>query len=400
MAQNEHLDNTAESQAVTENTGTTTNNSQQRRLDWQNPTVLLALVIYGVVSTVFLSLPICAAPEANLAPPTVGVLIFFITLAPAFLNVLIFAAYRVSYQKKAGMQSTAQKVLAWRRYAFYLAILMSCITALSSSLLAEDIKRSAGEFAFGAFTLPLYVGSARLEMPSMVLWAAYAGSLITTISITLRRFITQNLVPHFYLASTFRLLKGLLAAFLLWLAVQAFPEALTIKDSPHLVLLISFAAGAAAEEFFGFVFQRICKALGMNDGSSLSLEAIQGIEPTLAAYLQDEGIDSIQMIATTDTKALADSIHMNRSTIEDWQKQARLLRSLASPELATRFHLLGIHDLQDLAMALGDGDDKMDVDQFAEVLAGVSTKKAPSNSKFYVVLLRVLNKQASLDEKT
>ncbi|HEY4689792.1 MAG TPA: helix-hairpin-helix domain-containing protein [Anaerolineae bacterium] len=375
---------------------------QRARQDWFNLNTILAAAIYAIVAWGSLQILLEGTRRRHLE--NAFFLTWLVTLLPALIIVVAFGAYRGSYRGKAEGLRTDRRILAWRRYALHIAVLMSITTMFLAGFLYEDLVNSTeireGQFAFGTFSFPIYVGQARIEIPSAVFWAAYIGYLITLLGVTLRRIVTNNLVPHFYLASSFRLIKSLVAAVLLVVAVTGMPQLLTegfvtsastaaekaVALDPYFTLLIAFVAGATADDVIGWIVYRVRRALGRGVTEPLPLSLVQGIDPTLEAYLREEGVDSIQMLATASLDDLVSIAGLPRPTLADWQLQAEFLRTFDSAALAAKFLRLGINELADFQ---GVADDKL-----TKALAAANEKDDLKNADVHAVLLQVLRGEA------
>lgn len=377
---------------------------KQYRQDWLNLNTTLAVIIYAISAWGSITIIRLGTEKVNLGNEFTVILVWLVTLFPALLIIFVFGAYRGAYKGQMEIERSGVKILAWRRYALPMTILMSITTFFLAAFLYEDLANSEGlidrgQFAFGTFEFPIYYGDTRIEIPSTIFWFAFLGYLITLTGVMLRRIVTNNLVPHFYLASSFRLIKSLLAAVLIVMALNGVPEIfpssqifqgyeskINLTLNPYYNILIAFVAGATADDIVGWIIYKVRKSIGRGEGESLSLSTIQGIDPTLEAYLHEEGIDSIQILATTPRKKIVAATNIADETIEDWQVQAEFLRNLESPEIATKFHRLGINELSDL--------DDLDVVKLSKALTSAGNKNYLENEEVFEVLINVLKNES------
>ena len=368
--------------------------------DWLNLNTGIAISIYACVALISIEILTLGTKAAKISSEFSGLLVVLATLFPALIIVVVFGAYRGAYKGNLNSKGTVNKILAWRRYALPMTILMCITTIFIACFLYLDLKDSvgvikSGEFAFGAFSFPIYFGTIRIEIPSTIFWFSFIGYLITLIGVMLRRIVTNNLVPHFYIASSFRLIKSLVAALLIILALNGVPQIFTqdtvagngssgfeLTLHPFYNILIAFVAGASADDILSWIIYRVRQSIGRGGGEPLSLSSVQGIDPTLEAYLRDEGIDSIQMLATTPRKLLAEMTNISDETIEDWQVQTEFLRNFESPDIVTRFHKLGINEFADLE---GVEDEKL-----SKALVEAGKQKEIDNTVVFEVLINVL----------
>lgn len=372
-------------------------NLPKTRDDWLNWNTFFSALLYGAVVFYCNSFLAVGYERAEITPVLRPVLGSLVMLLPGLLIVLAFGAYRAFYRGTSEDRRSERRIVTWRRYALPLAILMSLTTIFLSVFLYEDLVFSEDiyttGFALGAFEFPLFYENVKITVPSTIFWAGYIGYLMTLIGITLQRIRTSNLVPHFYIASSFGLLKSIAAAVLIFLFIDAFPGNIQTDDttrglSPAYVILIAFAAGATADDVIAWVISFFRSRLGRKVPEPLPLALVQGIDPTMEAFLHDEGIDSIQILATRDRHDIALKTGLDVNTVGDWQAQANFLRNIDSAQLAQRFHRLGINELQDMK----DLDDA----ELTKALAAVDDKKPDlSNETINSVLIKVLKKEAS-----
>ena len=228
-----------------------------------------------------------------------------------------------------------------------------------------------------------------MAIPSTIYWAGYVGYLITLMGVTLKRITTNNLVPYFYIASSFGLLKSLVAAVLIFLMIDALPglftaDGVSFKEgiNPSLAILIAFTAGATADDVIKWVIGTIRRIFGRNVADPLPLSLVQGIDPTMEAFLHDEGIDSIQALATMPINSITEKVGIPEETVKDWQSQANFLRNFTSSDLAEHFHRLGINELKDLK--------DLDDDEVAKALAALKESNDIGKEEVNKVLIKVL----------
>jgi hypothetical protein len=359
--------------------------------DWLNLNTFMAVAIYAFVAVGSMQVLKAGAGKAHISEVLFPLLMWMVTLLPGLIIVLAFGAYRSFYHGRIKARRNSRRIVTWQRYALPLTILMSLTTLFLTGFLYEDMVFSAHiystGFAFGTFAFPIYFGETEIDIPSAIFWFGYVGYLMTLIGVTLRRMITNNLVPHFYIASSFGLIKSLVAAAIIFLAANGLPDffaqgAAATQLNPRLAILIAFVAGATADDIINWLIARIRHLLGRNVSDPLPLSLVQGIDPTLEAYLHEEGIDSIQILATISLPILIQKTNLDENTLKDWQIQASFLRNFTSPALAERFHRLGINEHRDL--------ENLDETELAKALAAVNEKNDLGNEEVNTILLKVL----------
>lgn len=369
---------------------------KKQRDDWLNLNTFLSVAIYAVVAYGCNRFLAVGVEKASIGKELRPVLISLATFFPALIIVFSFGAYRGFYRGSSEGRRENRRIVTWRRYSLPLTILMSLTTIFLAGFLYEDLYFSpdyySRGFAFGVFVFELHYGETVIAIPSTIFWAGYIGYLMTLIGITLRRIITNNLVPHFYIASSFGLIKSLVAAVLIFMTVGAMPGLFQAEVmpsggiNPSLAILIAFTAGATADDVIAWLIGKIRRLFGRVVADPLPLSLVQGIDPTLEAYLHDEGIDSIQALATMPTSDIAQKVGLDVTTVSDWQSQANFLRNMSSSALGERFHRLGINELTDLK--------ELDAGELAKALAAVNEKDDLGNEDVNKVLIKVLKSEA------
>jgi hypothetical protein len=365
--------------------------------DWINSNTILSVLIYSAVAYSCINFLTVGFERAKIQAAFRPILSLLVTFLPGLVIVLAFAAYRSFYRGSSEGRRSDRRIVTWRRYSIPLMILMSITTIFLAAFLYEDLDYSTriytgGGFAFGVFVFPLHYGETKLSIPSTIFWAGYVGYLISLMGITLRRMTTNNLVPHFYIASSYGLLKSLVAAVLIFLMLDALPglfkaDGVSFTDgvNPSLAILIAFTAGATADDVIKWVIGKIRRIFGRNVPDPLPLALVQGIDPTMEAFLHDEGIDSIQALATVPIGHVAQKVGIPEETVRDWQSQAGFLRNFTSSELAEHFHRIGINEVKDLK--------DLDNSEITKALAALVESDDLGKEEVNKVLVKVLRSE-------
>ena len=384
------------------------------REDWLNLPTIVASLLYLIAVTLSLSMMIPIAIRHGISTEFIGVLISLVTVLPLALTVGVFAAYRSAYQRggsvdqpdTASLGEALKKALAWRRYALPLSFLNLLITFFVGFLLYEDIRYtpSEGGVLLGAFSVPLNFGDTLLSVPTSLFYWAYAGFFVYTLEATRRRYITKNLVPHFYVSSAFRWVYASIAVVLVYFAVQlgvdmfSFSETLSgIMKKPEFLTLLAFAVGMSPIQMLNPVATAVRSKFGIPGTESLPLSLIDGIDHTLEAFLQEENVDSFQALATENASLIAKRTKIPEDTIKDWQEQARLLNVLGDVETINRFRRLGFREITDLKVLLDEvdlsGKGKLSVEDLTKALSVKDNKEAKETPETWGVLIRILRQE-------
>lgn len=182
-------------------------------------------------------------------------------------------------------------------------------------------------------------------------WISMLGSIM-------RRYTIEHLVARTYLHGAMKILYAMIASALFFLAVLAWPETLGQAEidpvaKRHLLVLFAFFAGMFPSTIIQWIERKLRVQLNLGGVMQFQLTEIQGLDPDLATFLYEEGVWSINDLASRNPDELAESIHLDRDLIMDWQKQARLIKELGDKNLVERFRRLGINDWDDLAVLSG-----------------------------------------------
>jgi hypothetical protein len=142
---------------------------------------------------------------------------------------------------------------------------------------------------------------------------------------------------------------------LIFVAFHAWPVSLgqindKLIENWHILSLLAFFVGIFPNTIIQWVTIRVRKILKLSGSDSLPLLEVQGIDSALLHILNDEGIWSVVDLATRDSEALAVDIHMDSQTVENWQRQAKLLVELHDKETVEHFRKLGINDWSDFVI--------------------------------------------------
>lgn len=90
---------------------------------------------------------------------------------------------------------------------------------------------------------------------------------------------------------------------------------------------LSFAVAFFPQVFFTFLRKRVRKSLGGEDtATELEIQLIQGIDVWKEERLEEEGLESVQNMATADIFGLLPKVHYPLRTIVDWMDQAIFLQ--------------------------------------------------------------------------
>jgi hypothetical protein len=330
---------------------------------------------------------------------------------PLMVTLAVFIVYRNTYslrftgQKPTTISSENEwqivinKALEWQRFTLPLSFFNLFVTVIPIFLLWNDISAfdPSSERGFvGASYLPLF----DFDISTTVFYFAYLGFIINFLEMTRRRYVSRNLVPHFYMTSAFRFLYVIfiIPVFVVFFnsSISPFIGEDTGVDNPYLVVL-SFVIGMFPLQLLSPVIERVRQRLGLVNYDQLSITIIQGIDNTIESLLQEENIDSVQLLAMSDANEIYLRTAIPKKVIADWQKQARLYHILGNEELIRRFARIGINDFDDLEIFVIDAEGRnRDPDttkffeSFKKSMQVKEDKEAIDQEEFWEVLIQVL----------
>jgi hypothetical protein len=206
----------------------------------------------------------------------------------------------------------------------------------------------------------------------------FAGAYIFSLSNLLRRYCMRDLPPRAFHSVTLRIIFACGVA----LAIRYLWESILTGEGHYLPALFFFV-GMFPESGLHFIRKTFKSRLGDKEKSmEVQLSTIDGLSIFHQFRLQEEGIDTVQNLATSDPIDLAIKTRFTFQTIQDWIAQAKLC--LLFPNHIKKFKEIGIrtiHDFITLHQEKRLADIAKVVDIPAEVLiaaAAIQEKKEKS----------------------
>jgi len=347
----------------------------------RSPLYITVALLFYLVPVVLISLLfINGARENAFDNQFIGLTWIVLVFMPLMLTFGVFIVYRATYatqsplnaahtsahspdddprpeEEKQQWSKVINKAVDWHRFLMPLCLLNMFITLIGGFLLNADIS-STGDFWFGAYTLPLVfmnniqdvsiTAENTVGVPSSLFYLGLVGFMFQFLESTRRRYVSRNLVPRFYLISSFRILQVLIGVVAVYLFLQIF-----ITELPReLALLSAFLVGMFPLQILSPVLDSTRARLGMDVSKGLPLTLINGVDSTLESLLQEENIDSVQILATTSIDDMHKRTAIPKAALHNWQRQALLFNVLGTEELIHRFARIGINDFDDLAILI------------------------------------------------
>jgi len=394
---------------------------QTRDFNWYTTLVILLYVIPLIVVTVFYW-QAASTDIVNFLDPLLF-LIYWIGLValPPILTVGVFVLYRNTYNQRplapvglkpakatgpAGSTAAADealrpqpkvtdhqrqwervynKALDWRRF-----ILPLCFFNLFATV----------TMIFFA-SLELWYDGQPLPIPTAAFYFGFLGFTVYFLEMSRRRYISRNIVPHFYMSSSFRFLYVTIIVPVFYIFMQTF--GIIDLGGDNFALLASFIVGMFPLQLLTPVVERVRTRLGMNNPTELPVTLIRGVNNTIESILQEENIDSVQALAISDPYEIQMRTAVPLDVIMEWQRQAQLFHILGSEELIRRFARIGINDFEDLALLAdivdqqqtGDADTLTAtfIENFKTSMQSGDDEATISNPAYWDVLLQVVARE-------
>jgi hypothetical protein len=342
----------------------------------------------------------------------------FVLATPLFLTAGIFSAYRRFYLSE---YPDRQAHVSWNDYVLPMAIFILTVTIITTGIVfwdsrasayyAEKLSESQGRnvapsLIVGRSSVPIgltlkgswqVIGNERqyvieettIRVPTTIFWFAYIGALVSIVSSIMYRFVIKHLISRTYLNSTLRVLYAMVATLLLYIFVQAWPEFVGQTnvdplEKSHMVVLFAFLAGMFPWETIQRIAGRLRSMLGLGGRLQLPLTEIQGIDSTVAVFLNEEGVWSVADLAARSPVDVAQSTHLDPRVVGKWHNQARLYVQLGDLQVIRRLRRLGINEWDDLAFL---------EDVEIEVRPDELTRFVSEGRQLSTVLFKVLQKK-------
>jgi len=146
---------------------------------------------------------------------------------------------------------------------------------------------------------------------------AVLGSYVFNIGVVVRRSFMADVTKNVFWACINRV------AFSVGLSIALYP--MFSYDS---VPVLCFAIAFFPKLFITLIRKQTTKLLSVTETAiqELDLQLVQGIDVWKVERLEEEGIESIQNLATADVLSLAVKTHYPLRTIVDWMDQAILIQ--------------------------------------------------------------------------
>jgi hypothetical protein len=196
------------------------------------------------------------------------------------------------------------------------ALLVSVLYAIGFSLgilvLMKDFKASCSFWFCGSLNCISYE---HLRDPI----AALLGAYVFNLGVLVRRGFVADLTKTVYWGSVNRLIYSIgIAVAISWV----------LHSSMTASLFLSFSVAFVPRVFLTYIKKSARGQLSVSDTpvEELDIQLVQGIDVWKEERLEEEGIESVQNLATADALILAVRTHYPLRTILDWIDQAILIQ--------------------------------------------------------------------------
>jgi hypothetical protein len=154
---------------------------------------------------------------------------------------------------------------------------------------------------------------------------AYAalGAYIFNLGVMVRRAFLSDITEHVFWSANYRLLLSSGLALIL--------PTVSVWHPPYLLFAIAFTPRTlvtALKNLVRVTAEKFGNLRAHDTTDELSLSLIQGIDIWKEQRLEEEGIESVQNLATADVLTLAVKTHYSMRTLLDWVDQAILINRL------------------------------------------------------------------------
>ena len=175
--------------------------------------------------------------------------------------------------------------------------------------------------------------------------AALVGCYVFNTGVLIRRSFAADITKNVFWGAINRVILSV-----------GFSIAVAISPLPS-YFLVSFAIAFFPRLFVTWLRKLLTKTLALNDSApELDIQLVQGIDVWKEERLEEEGIESVQNLATADALSLAVKTHYPQRTIIDWIDQALLIQRFPRLIKAIQDAGLAISAIEFCLMCRSDND--------------------------------------------
>jgi hypothetical protein len=231
---------------------------------------------------------------------------------------------------KEALDTTVYKTKDYVIPLFYVTIVLAVLytithpiaiqTGVWSGLLESNVLKA--RFEDIGFTMP------ELAVGRMLFWC-WLGAYIYSVERTIRHYLNDDLSPNVYISATKRFLVAFIVGSIASLGIAAVGDVVNLENNSFLatLYLISFIVGVFPERGMRWLATSAARVLGNHpeEDEENKLSKINGITYWHRGRLEDEGIETIQNLATAHMLTLVVQTPYDVSQVVDWVDQAILI---------------------------------------------------------------------------
>jgi uncharacterized membrane protein len=219
---------------------------------------------------------------------------------------------------------------------------------------------------------------------------AFLGAYFFSLQMLFRRYVREDLRKSAYLAVSLRIVLAVIGT---WIAIEAIKATGKVDDTSKSLLVVGFVIGVfprIAWQFIQGAFKALMRKLGLSEEILPSMESrlpvsdLDGLTVWHESRLEEEDIENIPNMATTEIVDLMLSTRFPPDRIIDWVDQAILFTHLGPRQEGekkgeTRRDLLRLCGIRTATSLIGafeaaesrklDPEDKEDAKKVEEILS-------------------------------
>ena len=206
---------------------------------------------------------------------------------------------------------------------------------------------------------------------------AFLGAYFFSLQMLFRRYVREDLRKSAYLAVSLRIILAVIGT---WVAITAITATWKVHDDAASLLVVGFVIGVfprIAWQFIRGATKALFKTVIPSMESRLPVSQLDGLTVWHEARLEEEDIENIPNMATTEIIDLMLRTRFSPDRIIDWVDQAILFTYLGpEPEEGkkgeSRRDLLRLHGIRtatSLIRAFGEAESRKDADEVEKILS-------------------------------
>jgi len=312
----------------------------------------ICVSISVTVSTIFLPLVVMYREDTNPEPSSY----FYHLFLFAGVAIIYWSIYLMAYFKQRSEKGEKARHLSDFIWPMTVIVVLNVLLLAFFSYTDNRYRvLFPTVMGWGRFGISIIEVFPETQFPLGVVMYAYWGAFVYNTSSFVQRIIEDDFIPRVVVLGTLRIILAVFASILIYFAF--FPEVFQYHEgskvtanvtSAGFLIVASFLAGLYPRRSIKMVTYWCAGRLSqflpkMGKYTYTPLTMIQGITLDIEDRLNEEGINSIQAIATSDLKELhTRHLPYPDETLADWIDQARLALYFTDEAEFTAIQGLGI----------------------------------------------------------